>query len=77
MRDTGIGISSENLDWVMKPFARETSDAFVAETPGVGLGLPIARSLMELHHGSLTLTSTPGQGTLVVLRLPPERVVEG
>lgn len=77
VRDTGIGISSENLDWVMKPFARETSDAFVAETPGVGLGLPIARSLMELHHGSLTLTSTPGQGTLVVLRLPPERVVEG
>lgn len=77
VRDTGIGISSQNLEWVMKPFARETSDAFVAETPGVGLGLPIARSLMELHSGSLTLTSAPGQGTLVVLRLPAERVVVG
>jgi len=76
VRDTGVGISSQNLDWVMKPFARETSDAFVASTPGVGLGLPIARSLMELHRGTLVLTSTPGQGTLVVLRLPPERMID-
>jgi two-component system cell cycle sensor histidine kinase PleC len=37
---------------------------------GSGLGLAIARSLTELHHGTMRIRSTPGRGTMVLLRLP-------
>ncbi|WP_119419519.1 PAS domain-containing sensor histidine kinase [Desertibaculum subflavum] len=77
VRDSGIGIAPERLDWVQQPFARETVDAFVAKRPGVGLGLPIGKALMELHGGMLELTSAPQRGTEVTLRLPPERLVQG
>ena len=40
---------------------------------GSGLGLAIAKSLTELHHGTIRIRSTPGTGTMVVLRLPVDR----
>ena len=39
-----------------------------------GLGLPLAQLLIELHGGSLYLSSTLGEGTTVTVRIPPERV---
>ncbi|MBF0563219.1 MAG: hypothetical protein HQL37_14675, partial [Alphaproteobacteria bacterium] len=42
---------------------------------GPGLGLALAKSLVELHDGTLELRSQPGQGTEAELRLPPYRVV--
>ena len=42
---------------------------------GTGLGLPLTRSLIELHGGSLTIDSRIGAGTTVALRFPPERVL--
>jgi len=44
------------------------------ENEGTGLGLPIARALIELHGGNLTLSSDLGIGTTVALRLPSERI---
>jgi nitrogen fixation/metabolism regulation signal transduction histidine kinase len=42
---------------------------------GTGLGLPLAKSLIELHGGSLDIASSPGVGTTVSIRLPRERVL--
>jgi two-component system, cell cycle sensor histidine kinase PleC len=42
----------------------------------MGLGLPIVKSLVELHGGRFTLESAPGLGTIARIRLPRERIVE-
>ena len=72
--DTGPGIAPENLEIVMTPFGQ--ADGSMARTyDGVGLGLPLSRSLAELHGGSLTLESTSGVGTTVTVTFPAERIV--
>jgi len=71
--DTGIGIAPEQLARVMSPFVQADS-GMARRYEGSGLGLPLARQLMELHGGSLALASTLGHGTTVTLTLPPERV---
>ncbi len=63
--DTGIGMTAENLHEVMKPYKRGDSD----ET-GTGLGLPIARKLIEMLGGEIDLRSAPGRGTSVKIELP-------
>lgn len=72
--DTGIGIAAEDIDTVFAPFGRVES-VFHRNTDGTGLGLPLARQLTELHGGTLTLESAPGQGTRVLVVLPEERPV--
>jgi signal transduction histidine kinase/PAS domain-containing protein len=69
VRDTGIGIQPENLERVMQPFGQVESP-YSRRHGGAGLGLPIARSLVELHGGHLVLDSVPGQGTTVEVVLP-------
>lgn len=69
VRDEGIGIDMEQLDYVFEPFGRLQS-SFTAMPDGAGLGLPIARRLMELHGGDITIESNPGKGTAVTLILP-------
>src|SRR5262249_44049821 len=73
VRDTGIGIAAKDIDTVLAPFGQVES-AFSRKHHGTGLGLPLARSLIELHGGRLTLESQVGVGTVVTLFLPPERV---
>jgi signal transduction histidine kinase len=73
IKDTGIGIPSEHLQRVLNPF-EQVADHLTKENEGSGLGLPIARALMELHGGELILNSTLGVGTTVFLRLPHGRV---
>ena len=69
VEDTGVGISQEALSRLGKPFEQ-------IDTPlengmrGSGLGLAIARSLVELHGGTLRIRSTVGTGTIVRLQLP-------
>ncbi len=63
--DTGIGMTAENLHEVMKPYKRGTHDE-----KGTGLGLPIARKLIELLGGEIDLRSAPGRGTSVKIELP-------
>lgn len=73
--DTGIGIAPEDQDQVLQPFGQATRDASVATQEGTGLGLPMVKMLIELHGGSLKLTSAKGLGTQVLLRFPKERMV--
>jgi PAS domain S-box-containing protein len=75
VRDTGIGIAADQIETVLAPFGQVES-AFSREHHGTGLGLPLAKSLIELHRGSLTLESEPGTGTTVTLFLPASRVVQ-
>ncbi len=67
--DTGIGISPNDLRRVMIPF-EQVDSAFAATKQGTGLGLPIVKSLVELHGGSVELASTLGKGTNVTLWIP-------
>ena len=74
IRDTGIGIAAKDFEKIMEPFGQ--ADASLArEYEGTGLGLPLVRSMIELHGGRLSLESEVGVGTVVSLHFPPERVV--
>jgi len=73
IRDTGCGIPAEYLDQVMEPFS-QVEDHLTRENEGVGLGLPLARAMVGLHGGELSLTSEVGVGTLVEVRIPAERL---
>src|SRR6266545_316203 len=70
--DTGIGIPEEALARLGRPFEQVESQ-LTKSHQGSGLGLAIAKSLTELHHGSMRIHSTPGRGTMVLLRLPTNR----
>jgi two-component system cell cycle sensor histidine kinase PleC len=67
--DTGIGIRPEDLPLVVRPFHRR-KPAFDAAHQGVGLGLPFAKTIFELHGGNLAIHSTQGVGTTVTIELP-------
>ena len=62
--DTGPGIAADVLPRIFDRFYRS------GERGGSGLGLPIARSLVEAHGGSIAATSEPGQGTTITIHLP-------
>jgi len=71
--DTGIGIAAADLERAMAPFSQVDSK-LSRQYEGTGLGLPIAKSLTELHGGTLSLVSHPGRGTTVTLRFPADRL---
>jgi len=67
--DTGIGITRDALARLGRPFEQVESQ-LTKSHQGSGLGLAIAKSLVELHGGRMRIRSTPGKGTLVLVRLP-------
>jgi heavy metal sensor kinase len=67
--DTGIGIAPEAQRHVFERFYR-TKDVRSSEVEGTGLGLAIVHSIVEAHRGSISVTSTKGQGSSFVVRLP-------
>ncbi len=69
VRDTGRGISAELLPRIFDLFAQAEQTLDRAEG-GLGVGLTVVRRLMELHGGTATVTSTPGQGSEFVVRMP-------
>src|SRR3954451_9517105 len=75
VRDTGIGIAEDQIPKVLEPFG-QARNAYMAGESGTGLGLPITRSLVNLHGGSLAIDSVLGVGTTVIIRLPALRVVQ-
>jgi signal transduction histidine kinase len=72
--DTGIGMDAAELKVALEPF-RQIENSFIKKFEGAGLGLPLAKALVELHGGTLDLESRKGQGTTVTATFPPERVV--
>jgi two-component system cell cycle sensor histidine kinase PleC len=74
VQDTGCGIDPRDFERVLSPY-RQAENLGIASEKGTGLGLPIAKSLIELHDGCLDLQSSLGQGTTVSLRFPSKRVI--
>ena len=74
MKDTGAGIPEEEIPIVLASFGQGSNSIKSAEQ-GAGLGLPIAKSLVDLHGGTFTLKSKLRIGTEVTVNFPPARVV--
>ena len=74
VKDTGPGIPDEEIPIVLASFGQGSNSIKSAEQ-GAGLGLPIAKSLIDMHGGTFTLKSKLRIGTEVIVTFPPERVV--
>lgn len=73
--DTGIGMTKEDIPRALEPFS-QIADIMSAPSEGVGLGLYLTRSLVEMHGGELRIDSTLGHGTTVTVHLPRSRVLD-
>ena len=69
VRDTGVGIPPEDMDRVTQPFERGAQD-YSRKQEGSGLGLALTKSLVEMHGGTVEISSRVGEGTAVQLTLP-------
>ena len=67
--DSGIGIAQENLQRIFDRFYQVES-SLARHYEGMGLGLPIAREMVELHHGHITVESMPGKGSAFTVTIP-------
>ena len=72
--DSGVGMSAEEVAVALEPFG-QVRRRHKGRVEGTGLGLPIVRSLVELHGANITLESAPGQGTRVRVRFPAQRLL--
>ena len=68
--DTGIGMAPEKIAAALEPF-RQLDSSLARRFEGAGLGLSIAKALVELHGGTLSIQSSVGIGTTVTIGLPP------
>ena len=74
--DTGIGIAAEDMPKVFTAFG-QIDNAWSRRYEGTGLGIPLAKAMIELHDGMLSIASNVGSGTIVTVKLPRERVLRG
>ncbi len=74
VRDTGIGIAPDQIAGLFEPFAQADS-GLNRKYDGTGLGLPLAKSMVELHGGTIDIASVPNAGTCVTVKLPRERTL--
>jgi signal transduction histidine kinase len=72
--DAGIGMAPEEIPIALTPF-RQVNTGLHRKYEGTGLGLPIAKQLVEMHGGTLTIESARGVGTTVSVSLPGARVM--
>jgi PAS domain S-box-containing protein len=72
--DTGIGMAPEKIAAALEPF-RQLDGSLARRFEGAGLGLSIAKALVELHGGTLSVESAVGKGTTVTIALPPARTL--
>jgi signal transduction histidine kinase/Tfp pilus assembly protein PilF len=74
VRDNGVGIPDDKLAIVMEPFGQAES-AYARLHGGVGLGLPIVKSLVQMHGGRFTLSCDSENGTVARVHLPADRIL--
>ncbi len=74
VKDTGPGIPEEEIPVVLSSFG-QGSNAIKSAEQGTGLGLPIAKNLVNMHGGTFTLKSKVRIGTELIATFPPERVM--
>jgi PAS domain S-box-containing protein len=74
--DQGAGMTEEEVAIALRPFEQVDRD-HARKHEGTGLGLPIAKALIDLHRGELEIDSRPGAGTTVTIRLPPYQSESG
>ncbi|WP_343564328.1 sensor histidine kinase [Kiloniella sp. b19] len=74
LSDNGCGIAEENLEKVIQPFLSSDNSYSRQESSGIGLGLAIADGLIKLHGGHLKISSQYGEGTVVTIICPKERI---
>ena len=72
--DTGIGMAADDIPKALSPFGQVGGD-LDRRYEGTGLGLPLTKSLAELHGGSIDLQSEAGAGTTITVRFPADRIV--
>lgn len=68
VRDVGPGVPEDHLDRIFEPFVRLDASS---GRRGAGLGLTIARGIVEAHGGTVTARSEPGAGSTFTISLPP------
>lgn len=73
-RDTGIGMSEDEMSEAMIPYSQVSSIAR-ERGDGTGLGLPLTKAMVEANSARFTLRSTQGEGTIVEITFPADRVV--
>lgn len=71
--DTGVGIMPKDAARILEP-TRATGTPIGTSSRGTGIGLPLVKSLIELHGGTFRLDTAPDSGTVVRLSFPPARV---
>ncbi len=74
VRDNGIGMDPAKLDVVMQPFG-QVDARLVRKYEGTGLGLPLVKSMVDMHGGTLDFDTALEQGTTVTITLPLGRIV--
>lgn len=72
--DDGIGMARADMTQAMEPFGQIKNVSHTESDKGTGLGLPLAKHMIELHGGSLTMESELNRGTLVSIRFPAWRI---
>jgi len=70
--DTGIGMTADDIQIALEPF-RQVTSSLSRSNEGTGLGLPLTKTLVELHGSRLDIASVPGRGTTVMVTFPPSR----
>jgi len=76
VQDSGIGMSEQEIIQALTPFG-QVENKMTAKHNGTGLGLPLAKAMLELHDSRMEISSDPGSGTRIVLRFPASRIVGG
>ncbi|MFD2236806.1 PAS domain-containing sensor histidine kinase [Aureimonas populi] len=73
-RDSGIGMTDREIEIALTPF-QQVNSASKERGDGTGLGLPLTKAMVEANRAQFRIASTPGEGTLIEITFPAQRVL--